>query len=914
METLRCPTCLTLILDSEEKRCPACHSRLRKRGAPIVLGETTRITNRALLPFEREMRARADAPDTSEKLWHRPVGKTSVSSETTSTSEPVDADSESEREPAPHGKDRRPKRTDKVGRHLRGWLTSVDHDITLETELATPTEELTSAGPVDVVATEHNVDADVASPTLEDAPSSTGIDLEVEPNTPLAEPEPSHIDIATERRIEPALSDASTEISDPSFTAQPLDQHDAPAADVVSPTLEDPAPLEDAPPSTIIDLGVEANLPTAVEIDSVIESTSDADTALGRWEQLVAEAARHVDSAPEDASAEINARNGGAPATPTFIANDNLRGSIVEPLDQHDKPAADVVSPTLEDPAPLEDAPPSTIIDLEADIPTAVEIDSVIESTSDADVASPTLEDAPSSTGIDLEVEPNTPLAEPEPSHIDIATERRIEPALSDASTEISDPSFTAQPLDQHDAPAADVVSPTLEDPAPLEDAPPSTIIDLGVEANLPTAVEIDSVIESTSDADVASPTLEDAPSSTGIDLEVEPNTPLAEPEPSHIDIATERRIEPALSDASTEISDPSFTAQPLDQHDAPAADVVSPTLEDPAPSTVISLPVVPNTPDPSEPEPRSIGVAIEPITQNPPQHMRGRWRRFVEEAASRAATSAPPQPSDIDFAAGPTVTPEPQPESPAVSVADTPPATPEPGPRTPEPQPELPAVSVADTPPATPEPGPRTPEPQPELPAVSVAETPPATPEPGPRTPEPQPELPAVSVAETPRRDARSCARRSRYWLVSTDRRGDWANGGGCLAIGARRLGRDRSFLESDRDERSPSSSGAQQPWSTNRGLGRVCRGRNRNSAGVGSAADGRGPRHCRRSHGGNPREGRAWLDPAPERGGIARTGRWCRAHRIRFSVGTDAYSPATPGRRGHPCGRRDRGRTRRP
>ena len=56
METLRCPTCLTLIIDNDEKRCPACHSRLRKRGAPIVLGEATRITNRPLLPFEREIR------------------------------------------------------------------------------------------------------------------------------------------------------------------------------------------------------------------------------------------------------------------------------------------------------------------------------------------------------------------------------------------------------------------------------------------------------------------------------------------------------------------------------------------------------------------------------------------------------------------------------------------------------------------------------------------------------------------------------------------------------------------------------------------------------------------------------------------------------------------------------------------
>ncbi len=71
MEKLRCPTCLTM-LDGGEQRCPACHSRLRKRGQPIVLGEASRITSRPLFPFERAMRARVEASSEPDHPWHRP--------------------------------------------------------------------------------------------------------------------------------------------------------------------------------------------------------------------------------------------------------------------------------------------------------------------------------------------------------------------------------------------------------------------------------------------------------------------------------------------------------------------------------------------------------------------------------------------------------------------------------------------------------------------------------------------------------------------------------------------------------------------------------------------------------------------------------------------------------------------------
>ncbi|HTD50265.1 MAG TPA: hypothetical protein VK771_06685, partial [Acidimicrobiia bacterium] len=166
----------------------------------------------------------------------------------------------------------------------------------------------------------------------------------------------------------------------------------------------------------------------------------------------------------------------------------------------------------------------------------------------------------------------------------------------------------------------------------------------------------------------------------------------------------------------SPEISAPTVAAQTPDQHDPPPAAIDVESVIDGEPEHAPLAPVTdlgnePATQFPSEAETRSIGVAIEPTAQTPPQHTRGRWRRFVEEAASSAATSAPPQLSDIDSSAGPTVTSEP----PTVLLAGTPPA-----PRAPDAQPELPVVALADTPSA-----PRAPEAQPELAAVARADPP---------------------------------------------------------------------------------------------------------------------------------------------------------------------------------------------
>jgi hypothetical protein len=60
METLRCPTCVTLLPDPDARRCPACHAKLRKRRSrPIVLGESNRLSGRSL-PVDTELRTRAE--------------------------------------------------------------------------------------------------------------------------------------------------------------------------------------------------------------------------------------------------------------------------------------------------------------------------------------------------------------------------------------------------------------------------------------------------------------------------------------------------------------------------------------------------------------------------------------------------------------------------------------------------------------------------------------------------------------------------------------------------------------------------------------------------------------------------------------------------------------------------------------
>ena len=59
MDTLRCPTCLYVLLESTAKRCPTCQSKLRKRGGqPIVLGETSCLDLQATLPIDRQNRTR----------------------------------------------------------------------------------------------------------------------------------------------------------------------------------------------------------------------------------------------------------------------------------------------------------------------------------------------------------------------------------------------------------------------------------------------------------------------------------------------------------------------------------------------------------------------------------------------------------------------------------------------------------------------------------------------------------------------------------------------------------------------------------------------------------------------------------------------------------------------------------------
>jgi len=61
VETWRCPTCLAVLTEHEAKRCPLCHTKLRKRrSAPIVLGETSRLDMQSTTSTERPGRQRAE--------------------------------------------------------------------------------------------------------------------------------------------------------------------------------------------------------------------------------------------------------------------------------------------------------------------------------------------------------------------------------------------------------------------------------------------------------------------------------------------------------------------------------------------------------------------------------------------------------------------------------------------------------------------------------------------------------------------------------------------------------------------------------------------------------------------------------------------------------------------------------------
>jgi len=84
METLRCPTCVALLPDPEARRCPLCNSKLRKkrRGGPIVLGESSRLSGRSL-PAEVELHVRAEErflPDEKrlEEIVHDPANQPGV--------------------------------------------------------------------------------------------------------------------------------------------------------------------------------------------------------------------------------------------------------------------------------------------------------------------------------------------------------------------------------------------------------------------------------------------------------------------------------------------------------------------------------------------------------------------------------------------------------------------------------------------------------------------------------------------------------------------------------------------------------------------------------------------------------------------------------------------------------------------
>ena len=59
VDTLRCPTCLSVLLESTAERCPTCRTKLgTRRAEAIVLGETGRLDVQAGSPITRKKRNR----------------------------------------------------------------------------------------------------------------------------------------------------------------------------------------------------------------------------------------------------------------------------------------------------------------------------------------------------------------------------------------------------------------------------------------------------------------------------------------------------------------------------------------------------------------------------------------------------------------------------------------------------------------------------------------------------------------------------------------------------------------------------------------------------------------------------------------------------------------------------------------
>ncbi len=73
METLRCPTCLILLLllDGGEQRCPVCRSQFRTPTRPTVLGDGIGTSARQPLLAEREPQARVEEEITAQRRQRR---------------------------------------------------------------------------------------------------------------------------------------------------------------------------------------------------------------------------------------------------------------------------------------------------------------------------------------------------------------------------------------------------------------------------------------------------------------------------------------------------------------------------------------------------------------------------------------------------------------------------------------------------------------------------------------------------------------------------------------------------------------------------------------------------------------------------------------------------------------------------
>ena len=323
MDTLRCPTCLTLLLDGGEKRCPGCHAKL-KRSKPIVLGEDSRITSRPALLLERERQARIDEEKRNEGRRQRREAKKAARA-----TGPVAPEADVVARPAPVEEVAvvAPPAPPAAIEPAINATTEPDIDLTTEAEpesdARTSRREARSARRPES-ALDHALDLALSTLTAPDETAIPAVDADADADEPqvseaasLAAPAvDTEAVVAAEIVYEPAIeTHAEPEIEPEPATETRAEPQPAPDSAPVVPTL-DRAPAGESAPLPMMDEDEWQRLlaqasgrqrteprdpePVPTVEDAVVEDDHRAPHSepTSRWARLIEEARRNDRTAP----------------------------------------------------------------------------------------------------------------------------------------------------------------------------------------------------------------------------------------------------------------------------------------------------------------------------------------------------------------------------------------------------------------------------------------------------------------------------------------------------------------------------------------------------------------------------------------------------------------------------------------